>query len=119
MECCHDDPKATMDLFGFWHWTSSEFQVDGKDGAIVSRSGRVSERKITPKHLVRGYCIMNLRYLAEVTQSNVEAVHSKSFFASETWGTCQEQFRNSQLITLVFLIKGDVSSLGLSVIKHQ
>ena len=30
----HDDPRATAELFGSWRWASSEFQVDGKDGAI-------------------------------------------------------------------------------------
>ena len=68
-ECRHDNPGVTAEHSGLWHWASSEFQVDGKNGAIEP-SGLVksSERKITPKHLVR----VALRSEAEALVSHLE-----------------------------------------------
>ena len=51
----HDDPRATMELFGSWCWASLEFQVEGKDGATEpSKVVETPEQKITLKHLLGG-----------------------------------------------------------------
>ena len=116
----HDDPGATAELPGSWHWASSEFQVDGKDGAIEpSWVAESPERKITPKHLAGGAIRSGVperkiipkhlaggalwSYRAELLLGDanpawkwcsLDAAQSRSFFASETWETLQGQFRD-------------------------
>jgi len=80
-----------------------EFQVDDKDRAITS--GVIAfevmespERKITPQHLVGGALRSNIAELplggAKQKRSSLEAIQSRSFFASENWRIRKGQFRD-------------------------